>query len=49
MFWYILYIPILENDQVLKIAKAEDKIPMYTVSKIQPHIRYIQGDMIPPS
>ena len=36
-------------DQELKIAGAEDKILIYTVSKIQPHIRYILGDMIPPS
>ena len=49
MFWYIRYILILDKDQELKITKAKDKILIYTVSKIQPHIRYIMGDMIPPS
>ena len=48
-FWYFRYIPILAKAQELKIAEAEDKILMYTVSKIQPQIRYISGDMIPPS
>ena len=33
-FFYILYIPILAMDQALKILEAEDKILMYTVSKI---------------
>ena len=33
----------------LKIAEVEDKILMYTVSKIQPQICYILGAMIPPS
>ena len=47
-FCYILYIPILEKVQELKIVEAEDKILIYTVSKIQPQIRYIPGDMIPP-
>ena len=37
---------ILEKYQEMKIAYAEYKILMYTVSKIQPHIRYILGDMI---
>ena len=45
----IRYILRLEKDQELKIAEAEDKILMYTVSKIQPHIYYILGYMIPPS
>ena len=49
MFWYIRYIPSLEKSQNLKIAGAEDKILMNTVSQTQPHIRYILGDMIPPS
>ena len=49
MFWYIRYIPILAKAQELKIAEAEDTILMYTVSKIQPLIRYILGDMIPQS
>ena len=40
---------ILEKDQELKIAEAEAKILIYTASKIQPQIRYILGDMIPPS
>ena len=48
-FWYILYILRLVKAQELKIAEDEDKILTYTVSKIQPHIRYIQRDMIPPS
>ena len=48
-FWYIRYILRLAKAQELKIAKAEDKILIYTVSKIQPQIRYILGDMIPPS
>ena len=49
MFWYILYIPRWAKVQELKIAKAEDKILMYTVSKIKPYILYILRDMIPPS
>ena len=48
-FWYIRYIPRLAKVQELKIAEAEYKILMYTVSKIQPHMRYILRDMIPPS
>ena len=48
-FWYIRYIPRLAKVQELKIAEAEDKILMYIVSKIQLQIRYILGDMIPPS
>ena len=49
MFWYIRYISILENDEYLKNSYAEDKILIYNVSKNQPQIRYILGDMIPPS
>ena len=48
-FWYIRYILRLAKAQELKIAEVEDKILIYTVSKIQPHIHYILGDMIPPS
>ena len=48
-FWYILYILRLVKAQELKIAEAEDKILMYTISKIHPYMRYIFGDMIPPS
>ena len=48
-FWYIRYILILEKYQELKTSRAEDKILIYTVSKIQPQIHYIMGDMIPPS
>ena len=33
-FWYIRYILRLEKFQELKISKAEDKILLYTVSKI---------------
>ena len=40
---------ILEKAWELKIAEDEDNILMYIFSKIQPHIRYIIGDMIPPS
>ena len=47
-FWYIHYIPRFKV-QELKIAEAEDKILMYIVSKIQLHIHYIRGYMIPPS
>ena len=47
--WYIRYILILAKDQELKISDAEDKILIYTVSKIQPHILYILEDIIPPS
>ena len=32
--------------QELKLADVEDKIWMYTVSKLQHHIHYILGDMI---
>ena len=49
MFWYIIYILILEKIQELKILYAEDKIFIYTIPKIQPPVRYILGDMIPPS
>ena len=48
-FWYTRYIPILEMDQGLKMVGDEYKIFMYTVSKFQPQIRYILGDIIPPS
>ena len=48
-FWYIRYILRLAKDQELKIVEAEDKILIYIVSEIQPQIRYILGDMIPPS
>ena len=48
-FWYILYIPGLAKFQEIKIANTEDKILMYAVSKIQRQIRYILGDMIPPT
>ena len=47
-FWYIHYIPRFKV-QELKIAEAEDKIFIYTVSKLQPQIRYILASMIPPS
>ena len=46
MFSYIRYISILVKDQELKIVEANDKLLMYIVSKIQPHIRYILVDMI---
>ena len=36
-------------DQEWKIAEAVAKILIDTVSKNQPHIHYILGDMIPPS
>ena len=49
MFWYIRYIPILAQDQVLKITGEEYKIMMNTVSKIHPQIRCIPGDMFSPS
>ena len=48
-FWYILYIPRFEKFQKLKLLGAEYKILMNIVSKNQPHIHYIMGDMIPPS
>ena len=48
-FWYILYIPRLTKYRDLKIVGAEEKILMDIVSKILAHIRYIQGDIIPPS
>ena len=47
--WYIRYILGLEKDQELKNSYVDDKILMYILSKIQPHILYILGDMIPPS
>ena len=49
MFWCILYILGLEKDQEMKIVEVKDKILMYTVSTMQPHIYYIPGDIIPPS
>ena len=48
-FWYSRYISRLEKSQKLQIVGAEYKILMDTVSKNQPQIRYILGDMIPPS
>ena len=33
----------------MKIVEEKDKIIMYPLSKIQPHIFYILGYMIPPS
>ena len=39
----------MEKVQELKIVEAADKSLMYIVSKIQLHIHYIMGDMIPPS
>ena len=48
-FLYIRYILRLAKAQELKIAEAEDKILIYTVSTIIPYIRYILGDMIPPN
>ena len=36
-------------DKEMNIANVVDKILTYTVSKIQPPIHYILGDMIPPS
>ena len=47
-FWYIHYISELVKDQELKLSQAEDKIMIYTVSKIHNYIRYILEDMIPP-
>ena len=47
-FWYIRYVSGLVKAQELKIAEVEDKTLMYTVSKIQPQMLYILGDMIPP-
>ena len=48
-FWYIPYILRLAKDQELKIVEAEYKILINILSKTQPRIRYILGDMIPPS
>ena len=48
MFWYIRYISGLEKDQELKRSQDEYKIWIYIGSKIQLHILYIIGDMIPP-
>ena len=48
-FWYIRYISGLQKSQGPKLSQVEDKILMYTVSKFQTQIRYILGDMIPPS
>ena len=47
-FWYIRYVLWLEKVQEMEIAETEDKILMYTVSKIQPQIHYIMGDRIHP-
>ena len=47
--WYIRYILIFTMAKELKFVYAEDKILIYIVSKIQPPIRYILGDMTPPS
>ena len=49
MFWYICYILGLEKDQEMKLSQDKYKILIYNVSKIQPYIHYIMGDMIPPS
>ena len=43
------YMPILAKSQKLKITGTEYKIMMNTVSKGNPLIRYILGDMISPS
>ena len=48
-FWYIRYILGWEKAQELQISQVEYKIIIYIVSKIQPQILYILGDMIPPS
>ena len=47
-FWYIRYIPILAKAQELKIAYPEYQVQMKAVTKFQPHVHYILGDMIPP-
>ena len=39
----------LEKAQALKISAAKETILIYTLSKIQPQIRNLLGDMIPPS
>ena len=39
----------MDEGSEVKILEVEDKLRMYTVSKIQPQIHYILGDMIPPS
>ena len=49
MFLYIRYMSGLEKVQELKLSQAEYKILIYNVSKSQPLISYILGDMIPPS
>ena len=49
MFWNIRYILRLAKDQELKIARAEEKLLMKTVSKIHHPIRCILGDMFSPS
>ena len=46
---YIRYILSLVKSQKMKLTGAEYKIPLNTVSKKQPQIRYILGDMIPPN
>ena len=48
-FLYIHYIPILAKDQEQKNLGAKYEILMHIVSKIQPHIRYMLGDIILPS
>ena len=48
MFWYFHYISGLEKAHKMKHSQAEAKILIYSVSKIQPRILYILGDMIPP-
>ena len=48
-FCSIRYIPRLKKDQELNIAEAGYQIFIYIVSKLQLQIRYIMGDMIPPS
>ena len=48
-FWYIRYILRLAKDQGIKIVGAENQILLYTMSKFQPYIIYILGDIIPPS
>ena len=39
MFWYIQYVSGLEKDKEMKLSQDEDKILIYTVSKIiEPHL-----------
>ena len=44
-----LCIPILEKVHEMKIVDTDYIIIINIVSKIQPYIRYMLGDMIPPS